>query len=300
MRFLAILLPLVGLLFGGAPVAADPPPRLWCTHDAGERRCIRADRFDADLCALIEGEARDRALPPGFLARLLWQESRFRPRAMSPAYAKGIAQFIDSTARLRGLSDPFDPAEAIFRSAEYLAEMRDRYGNLGLAAAGYNGGERRVERFMAREGGFARETIDYVAIITGVGVEAWRDAPPKALDLSLADGPFGPACLALASKRTLRPLARPAPPPPRFADWGAQVGYGKTQAQAEASVARLQRGCRGAGGGAELQWVPVAGRIRGRGDYVMARLGADTRRAAARLCESIRSAGCACAVFRNP
>ncbi len=42
------------------------------------------------------------------------------------------------TASNRGLKDPFDPVEALPKSAELLSELKDHFGNLGLAAAAYN------------------------------------------------------------------------------------------------------------------------------------------------------------------
>ena len=44
------------------------------------------------------------------------------------------------TADERGLANPFDPEEAIPKSAELLADLKQRFGNLGLAAAAYNAG----------------------------------------------------------------------------------------------------------------------------------------------------------------
>ena len=44
------------------------------------------------------------------------------------------------TADLRGLANPFDPIEALHNSASYLHDLRTKFGNLGLAAAGYNAG----------------------------------------------------------------------------------------------------------------------------------------------------------------
>src|SRR5699024_2330005 len=106
--------------------------------------------FDAPrLCALIDAAAGAHALPPAFLARLIWKESRFDIRALSPVGAQGIAQFMPGTARLRGLEDPWDPREAIPASAHFLADLRARFGNLGLAAAAYNGGPDRVARWLA-------------------------------------------------------------------------------------------------------------------------------------------------------
>jgi soluble lytic murein transglycosylase-like protein len=40
-------------------------------------------------------------LPLEFLTRLIWQESRFDPRAVSPAGAQGVAEFMPKTAAWR-------------------------------------------------------------------------------------------------------------------------------------------------------------------------------------------------------
>jgi len=74
-------------------------------------------------------------LPPEFLTRLIWQESRFDTHAISRAGAQGIAQFMLNTTQWVGLSDPFDAADAINKSAALLRDLRQQFGNLGLAAA---------------------------------------------------------------------------------------------------------------------------------------------------------------------
>ena len=56
------------------PVQADPPSAIACSEGAsGKRYCIRPVSFEADVCLQIEAEARLNGLPPGYLARLLWQ-----------------------------------------------------------------------------------------------------------------------------------------------------------------------------------------------------------------------------------
>src|SRR3984957_16090549 len=90
------------------------------------------------ICRLVDSSARAQDLPVSFLTRLIWQESNFQPTASSPAGALGIAQFMPGTADERGLADPFDPEAAIPKAASLLAELRQRFGNLGLAAAAYN------------------------------------------------------------------------------------------------------------------------------------------------------------------
>ena len=67
-----------------------------------------------DICHAIEQSAGEYGLPVEFFARVIWQESRFKARAVSPKGAEGIAQFMPATADFRGLADPFDqPAGSI-------------------------------------------------------------------------------------------------------------------------------------------------------------------------------------------
>jgi soluble lytic murein transglycosylase-like protein len=103
-----------------------------------------------DVCRALEQSAAENALPGEFFARVIWQESRFNARALSPKGAEGIAQFMPATASWHGLADPFDPMESLRHSAAYLRELLDRFGNLGLAAAAYNAGPARVARASRR------------------------------------------------------------------------------------------------------------------------------------------------------
>ena len=128
------------------------------------------------LCEAIRSAAAEHDIPIGFLARLLWQESRFRAREVSSAGAQGIAQFMPETAVEMGLKDPFDPFEAIPASARFLRKLFDQFGNLGLAAAAYNAGEGRIEKWLSRRASLPRETRAYVKIITGNKAEEWTDA----------------------------------------------------------------------------------------------------------------------------
>ena len=54
-----------------------------------------------DLCHALEHSAAENGLPVEFFARVIWQESRFDARAVSPKGAEGIAQFMP-----RGLVPP--------------------------------------------------------------------------------------------------------------------------------------------------------------------------------------------------
>ena len=106
---------------------------------------LRKSSFAVDACRLIDRVARANDIPGDYIARLISVESGFSPTAVSPKGAQGIAQFMPETARLRGLADPFEPGPALKAAIEYLSELRHRFGNLGLAAAAYNAGEKSGE-----------------------------------------------------------------------------------------------------------------------------------------------------------
>jgi hypothetical protein len=223
---------------------ANAPGTMCSLAQSGQVDCIRPDHFTYDLCQQIENVSRNNGIDPGFFARLLWQESRFDPNALSRAGAQGIAQFMPQTAKLRGLPDSYNPAQAIERSANYLGELQRTYGNAGLAAVAYNGGEGRANGFTKEGKGLASETVNYVPIITGLSAERWRDDPPKAHDFRLdGDTPFLQSCLNLAKDRRLTKLS---PPGPKHKAWGVQLAFGRTksEAKAKAKVARLRSSCR--------------------------------------------------------
>jgi hypothetical protein len=135
-----------------------------------------------EVCRMIERAANEEELPSEFFARLIWQESRFDPLAVSPVGAQGIAQFMPRTANGRGLTDPFDALPALFESAEYLGELRKQFGNLGLAAAAYNAGPKRVQDWLAKRGPMSTETRNYVRLITGRPLETWAAGRPPSFD----------------------------------------------------------------------------------------------------------------------
>src|SRR6201999_2241393 len=133
------------------------------------------------VCLMIEAAARANDLPLEFFARVIWQESRFQSDAIGPMTrsgqrAQGIAQFMPGTANERRLFDPFDPVQALPKSAEFLAELRSQFGNLGLAAAAYNAGPRRVQEWLAGTGSMPSETRNYVYVVTGSSVDDWAKA----------------------------------------------------------------------------------------------------------------------------
>jgi hypothetical protein len=127
------------------------------------------------ICETVKAAAEEHDIPIGFFVRLLWQESRFRSEEVSSAGAQGIAQFMPQTAVEMGLKDPFDPMQAIPASAKFLRKLYNQFGNLGLAAAAYNAGGGRIEKWLSRRSTLPAETRAYVKIITGHKAEAWTE-----------------------------------------------------------------------------------------------------------------------------
>jgi soluble lytic murein transglycosylase-like protein len=98
---------------------------------------------------IATAEARH-GLPQDILARLLYQECRWRDdiisgRLKSPAGAVGIAQFMPATAAEWGVN-PLDPASAIDGAARYLASLYRKFGTWTQALAAYNWGQGNVAR----------------------------------------------------------------------------------------------------------------------------------------------------------
>jgi Transglycosylase SLT domain/SPOR domain len=258
------------------------------------------------MCLMIESAARAQGLPLEFFARVIWQESRFQSDAVGPVTrsgqrAQGIAQFMPGTASERRLLDPFDPVQALPKSAEFLSELRSQFGNLGLAAAAYNAGPRRVQEWLAGSGTMPQETRNYVSAITGATIDEWgRPGTKDKLPVS------APA----SSCRELMALLRRAPNP--FVTqleqhvtlgaaklWGVQLAAGFNRDKAMAMYSRAMTRLGSVIGDQDPSLLSSRLRTRGSNLFYQVRIGADTRPAADELCNRIRKAGGACFVLRN-
>jgi hypothetical protein len=127
----------------------------------------------SELCHTAAAVAVANNLPVAFFINLIHQESGFRAHVVSPAGAEGIAQFMPRVAVSYGLADSFEPIAALTASGKLLSELVAQFGNLGLAAAAYNAGPRRVQDWLASRGNLPTETRQYVYSITGHAAEHW-------------------------------------------------------------------------------------------------------------------------------
>lgn len=275
---------------GSAGAASDESSKA----DAEARRS-RPSRDD--ICRTLAQAAVDNDLPEEFFTRLIWQESRFDPAAISPAGAQGIAQFMPQTAAKRGLTNAFEALQALRESASYLRELRTTFrGNLGLAAAAYNAGPGQVEAWLAGRRRLPGETIAYVLIITGYTAEAWASQRPPQLQSSST--PTGVRCIELAKLMIDSPHRRPAlMSNPAWGPWGVQLAGTWSEGRVLATYEQLRRKY-SAVLGDRLPLV-LSARRRVPSTYVV-RVSEGSRTDAEALCAKLRAAGGVCIVLRNP
>jgi len=245
----------------------------------------------ASICDALAAAAGENDLPVDFFARLIWQESRFDPRAVSRAGAQGVAQFMPATANARGLADPFDPIEAIAHSAKLLRDLRRELGNLGLAAAAYNAGPRRVRDWLAGRRGLPRETDAYVRIVTGQSPEEWARAKGGAAEMHFAHPVPCPQIAGLVA-RSPAPVMKPLDP------WGVQLVGSSSDATALAAYRQLQEKYARILAEREPR-VLHHGLARGSMGWARVHVGTESRASAEKLCVELRAAGASCTVQRN-
>ena len=258
------------------------------------------------MCLMIESAAKAEDLPLEFFARVIWQESRFQADAVGPATrngqrAQGIAQFMPGTASERRLLDPFDPVQALPKSAEFLNELRGQFGNLGLAAAAYNAGPRRVQEWLAGTGGLPQETRNYVAAITGSTVDDWAAAGKNG---KMPDRAPTSSCRELMAflRRAPNPFVTQLEERVKLGEaraWGVQLAAGFSRDKALAMYSRAIKRLSAVIGDQDPSLLSSTMRNRGSHTFYQVRIGADTRPAADDLCNRIRRAGGACFVLRN-
>ncbi len=267
----------------------------------------------AALCLMVEAAAQSNGLPIAYLTRVIWRESNFDPKAVGPrtrygTRARGIAQFMPESAAESGLADPFDPVQALPKAAGLLRRLAERFGNLGLAAAAYNAGPRRLRDWLGGTGTMPAETRSYVLAITGRTVDDWAKPAAKKPAAGKPAPEKKPAAKPANCETTLASLDQP---PGSFAfelnrrvsvaigkPWGVQLAGGFSRRRVLESYARAMT--RLASVIAQRDPIVTRGaRAPGLAPFYQARIGADTRGAANALCARIRRAGGACLVLRN-
>lgn len=275
------------------------------------------------MCYLMREVAIENELPGPLFTRLIWQESKFKPNAVSHVGAQGIAQFMPATAAERGLEDPFDPIQALPASGAFLRDLALQFGNFGLAAAAYNGGPGRVGKWLKGQGGLPKETRNYVIQITGRTAEHWKEVAgaephPEALDVS--DCEVKPLRTALAEIREEERLRKngypsveianaaqnrkedgtPNPPKGQSLPWVAVLAGNWSEQKARAVYADLKK----KHPKVLAHRTPTVRVTKTAGKKAKPKttvgVAAETRAEAQQLCQRMKAAGSSCVVKKEP
>lgn len=129
--------------------------------DVENRRCLLStgdeyhrplesipDPDRARIQAWVERLAPEYDLHTDLVLAVIETESGFNPRARSVKDARGLMQLIPATAQRFGVGNIWDPLENLRGGMAYLRWLLDYFNDdLQLALAGYNAGERAVERY---------------------------------------------------------------------------------------------------------------------------------------------------------
>jgi transglycosylase-like protein with SLT domain/sporulation related protein len=255
------------------------------------------------ICQMAKSAAAANGLPVDFFARVIWQESRFRPDTLGPRTrtgqrAQGIAQFMPMTAAERLLHDPFDPVQALPKSAEFLRELRAQFGNLGLAAAAYNAGPQRVRDWLAGKRTLPSETQKYVRNVTGRSAQDWARPDQRSLTGTISTE------ISCEQMQTAKLVAKPQPAsavvqPKPASEWGVQLVGDRSEITALAAYRQLQKKHAAILGAYEPLIVRTTGKTSSAPIWSRVRIAAASREAAQALCSRLRAAGENCLVQHN-
>jgi soluble lytic murein transglycosylase-like protein len=139
-----------GLHFSNAPTEPQyqyymPDLRSWKVGRWGRLGRIDGTRRKA-YDNLINEVARRHHVDTALVKAVIRAESDFVPEAISPKGALGLMQLMPATARMHGVWRAFEPRENVEGGVTHLRYLLDRYnGNLRLALAAYNAGEKAVD-----------------------------------------------------------------------------------------------------------------------------------------------------------
>lgn len=168
-----------------SPVAIDHSP-----FSSEERARISA------VDPWITQAATKHRIDPDLLRGMVWVESRFDPRAQSPAGARGLMQLMPDTARALAKRiggqhpDSYDAQFNVLAGTLYLSDMLARYrGDMTLALAAYNAGPGNVDRWLAEDGELPPRSREYAALVLAAKDRfetVWRVPDERVTDTQLA------------------------------------------------------------------------------------------------------------------
>lgn len=148
------------------------------------RAAPRPARPDLDLppeavvrrfAPIVAKAARVHGVDEALVHAVIFAESSYDPRAVSPAGATGLMQLMPATAQQYGVRDLFDPAQNVTGGVRFLRDLLARFdGNVELALAAYNAGANAVIRAGNRvppypaTAAYVPKVIDYYRLFRAV------------------------------------------------------------------------------------------------------------------------------------
>lgn len=158
-----------GISANGTIRLADTPPDMPGNQPLLSRNIkgrYHASVSDQELEEAVSHYAKEYHLSPALLLAVMKAESGFNPMVISKAGAVGLMQLIPETAIRHGVRNLYDTRDNIAGGARHLRYLLDRFhGNVRLALAAYNAGERKVDRY--RQIPPFKETRSYVKKVIG-------------------------------------------------------------------------------------------------------------------------------------
>lgn len=123
----------------------------------------------------IRQAAEANSLSPRFVMSMVYVESKFKPRAVSPSGAQGLMQVMPATAKQIAAkkkirdTDLFDPKTNLTIGTLYVRQLVGEFEDTHLALAAYNGGPGAVKEWIEANKGDTnidhfgkKETREYV------------------------------------------------------------------------------------------------------------------------------------------
>jgi len=136
-------------------------PDLYSYRDSDVPREAWEIFFPMVVWSTIKQEAKRYGVDPYIAAGLIRQESVFNPNAISRVGARGLMQVMPATGQViskrQGIgtisaADLYNPALNVKIGMSYLAQMIGQFGRIEYAAAAYNAGPSRAQRWIAERG----------------------------------------------------------------------------------------------------------------------------------------------------
>lgn len=135
------------------------------THDKKSAN-TGIERYVLPFKHIVEAAGYRQNIDPLLLHAIIFNESRYRPNAISPRGAQGLMQLMPGTAKELGVDNSFDPVENISGGARYYRHLLNQFANNHYKALlAYHSGASTV-----RKGVFYKESLSYADKV----VSTWK------------------------------------------------------------------------------------------------------------------------------